>query len=42
MSDQNPKPEKIPTYEDIEKELGPDLMSFMSEMLSEPKDRDEE
>ena len=27
----------IPTYEDVEKELGLDAMSFMSEMLSQPE-----
>lgn len=33
MPDQNPKPkpEDIPSYEDVEKELGFDAMSFMSE-----------
>jgi hypothetical protein len=28
-----PDEPKIPTYEEIERELGPDRMSFMSEML---------
>ena len=41
MPDQTPKPEKIPSYEDVHEALGDDLMSFMSEMLSEPKEREE-
>jgi hypothetical protein len=42
MPDHTPKPENIPTFEDAEKELGPDLMGFMSEMLSEPGDTEKE
>lgn len=41
MPDQTPEPEDIPTYEDVQNALGDDLMSFMSEMLSEPKEREE-
>lgn len=41
MPDQTPKPDNVPSYEDVEKELGLDAMSFMSEMLSEPKEREE-
>ena len=32
----------IPTYEDVEKELGLDAMTFMSEMLSQPGEPEEE
>jgi hypothetical protein len=42
MPDQTPKPENIPSYEDVEKGLGLDAMSFMSEMLSEPRDAQKE
>jgi hypothetical protein len=42
MPDKTPKPENIPSYEDVEKELGLDAMSFMSEMLSEPGDTEKE
>jgi len=42
MPDQTPKPENVPSYKDVERELGPDLMSFMSEMLSEPGDAEKE
>jgi len=41
MPDKTPKPEDAPSYEEVEKELGLDAMSFMSEMLSEPKEREE-
>jgi hypothetical protein len=33
-------PKDPPTYEEVERELGPDLMSFMSEMVR--PDREEE
>jgi hypothetical protein len=38
------KPKDPPTYEEIERELGPDLMSFMSEMLrpDQEEERDED
>jgi hypothetical protein len=42
MPDQPPKPDDIPSYEDVQSALGDDLMSFMSEMLSEPKNSEEE
>jgi hypothetical protein len=41
MPDQPPKPENVPSYEDVRNALGDDLMSFMSEMLSEPKNSEE-
>ena len=42
MPDQTPKPEDVPSLEDVEKALGPDVMGFMSEMLSEPGDTEKE
>jgi hypothetical protein len=36
-----PHPDDISTFEDVEEALGLDAMSFMSEMLSEPKEREE-
>jgi hypothetical protein len=38
------KPKDPPTYEEIERELGPDLMSFISEMLrpDAEEERDED
>jgi hypothetical protein len=41
MPDKTPKPEDIPSYEDVQNGLGFDMMSFMSEMLSEPKNSEE-
>jgi hypothetical protein len=43
MPDQ-PAPEKIPTYEEIEKELGFDAMSFFHDMVSpnDPLERGED
>jgi hypothetical protein len=41
MADQTPEPESLPTYEDAEKELGLDAMSFMSEMLRQPESKEE-
>lgn len=39
-----PKPEDVPSYEDIEKQWGPDLMSFFHDMVSpdKPEERGEE
>lgn len=42
MPNKTPKPENIPTYEELEKSIGMDKMSFMSEMLSEPGDTSKE
>ena len=42
MPDQPPKPEDVPSHEDVQNALGDDLMSFMSEMLSEPGDTEKE
>jgi hypothetical protein len=41
MPDKTQKPEDIPSYEDVQNALGFDMMSFMSEMLSEPKNSEE-
>lgn len=42
MPDQTPKPENVPSLEEVEAELGLDRMSFMSEMLRQPEDKEEE
>ena len=42
MPDQTPKPEDVPSFEDVEEALGLDAMSFMSEMLSEPGQTEKE
>jgi hypothetical protein len=36
-----PDPEKIPTLEEMQEELGPDVMSFFHDMVSpnDPKER---
>jgi hypothetical protein len=41
MADQTPKPEDLPSYEDAEKTLGLDAMSFVSEMLRQPEPKEE-
>jgi hypothetical protein len=34
MPDQKPTPDKIPTFEEMQEELGPDMMSFLHDMVS--------
>ena len=42
MPDKTPKPENVPSYEQVSEALGEDAMSFMSEMLKEnPRDLEE-
>lgn len=44
MPDQTPKSENIPSYEEIEKEWGLDMMSFFHDMVSpdDPQERGDE
>ena len=35
-------PDKIPTYEELEEQWGPDMMSFFHDMVSPDKPRDRE
>jgi hypothetical protein len=41
MADQNPKEQDVPSFEDVQKELGMDAMSFMSDMLRQPEPKEE-
>jgi hypothetical protein len=42
MPKKQPKPEDIPTLEEIQKEWGPDTMSFFHDMVSSPEDQIQE
>jgi hypothetical protein len=39
--DEDETPQKIPTFEEVQRDLGMDKMSFMSEML-QPDEEEEE
>ena len=38
MPDKPQDKKPVPTFEEVQDELGPELMGFLSEMLSEPAD----
>jgi hypothetical protein len=41
MADQTPEPQNVPSFEDVQNDLGMDAMSFMSEMLRQPEPKEE-
>lgn len=44
MPDKTPKPDNIPTFEELQEQWGPDMMSFFHDMVSpdKPQDRGED